>query len=221
MAKAGLPAYPAPHIMNERLDALLGQIHELERELVREAKAKEAEFCYEIHARKARFTAEAKARHTKLRRRFHHYLLHSRFLVLATSPIIWMCAVPIALADLVGTIYQAVCFPIYGIPKVRRGDYLAFDRNRLGYLNFFEKFNCDYCPYVNGILGYFTEIAARTEQHWCPIKHAGCGKCEHSRYKYFVAFGDAETYRNKVEEIRRSFGDLSVPPGGKQTLTTP
>jgi hypothetical protein len=203
--------------MNERLDALLGQIHDLEKELVREARAKEAEFCYEIHAKRVRFTAEAKARHKQVRTGFHRYVLHSRFLVLATSPIIWMCVIPIALADLVGTVYQAVCFPIYGIPKVRRRDYLAFDRNRLGYLNFFEKFNCDYCAYVNGILGYFTEIAARTEQHWCPIKHAGCAKCEHSRYKYFVAFGDAETYRDKVEEIRRSFGDLDVQQGKGQT----
>jgi len=217
MATTRRPPYAAPHIMNERLDALLGQIHDLEKELVREAKAKEATFCYEIHAKRVRFTAEAKATHKRLRTGFHHYVLHSRFLVLATSPIIWMCVIPIALADLVGTVYQAVCFPIYGIPKVRRRDYLAFDRNRLGYLNFFEKFNCDYCAYVNGILGYFTEIAARTEQHWCPIKHAGCAKCEHSRYKYFVAFGDAETYRDKVEEIRRSFGDLAHKPEKGQT----
>jgi hypothetical protein len=204
--------------MNERLDALLAQIHELEKELFLEAKRKEAQFCYEIHAKKVRFTGAARAKHRQLRLGFHRYLIHSRFLVLATSPIIWLCAVPIALADLVGSIYQAVCFPIYGIPKVRRGDYLVFDRHRLAYLNFFEKVNCDYCAYINGILGYFTEIAARTEQHWCPIKHAGCVKCEHSRYKYFVDFGDAEKYRTRVEEIRRSFGDIaapSVPPDGE------
>jgi hypothetical protein len=197
--------------MNARLDALLSQIHELERELVREAKTKEAAFCYEIHARKAHFTEAARVKHRKLRLGFHRYLIHSRFLVLATSPMIWLCVIPIALADLVGSLYQAVCFPIYGIPKVRRGDYLVFDRHRLTYLNFFEKVNCDYCAYVNGILGYFTEIAARTEQHWCPVKHAGCVKCEHSRYKHFLDFGDAERYRDKVEEIRRSFGDLAPP----------
>jgi hypothetical protein len=61
---------------------------------------------------------------------------------------------------------------------------------------------------VNGILAYFTEIAARTEQHWCPIKHAGCVKCAHSRYKLFVDYGDAEQYRLHVEEVRRSFGDI-------------
>jgi hypothetical protein len=197
--------------MNERLDALRARIRELEGELVRGAKAGEAGFCHGIHAGKARLTGAVRAEHKRLRVGFGRYLVHSRFLVLATSPMIWLCVVPIALADLIGSLYQAICFPIYGIPRVRRGDYLVFDRHRLDYLNFFEKVNCDYCAYVNGILGYFTEIAARTEQHWCPVKHAGCVRCEHSRYGHFLEFGDAETYRSKVEEIRRSFGDITPP----------
>src|SRR5258708_25514526 len=136
------------------------------------------------------------------------YLLNSRFLVLLTAPMIWMCLIPIVLADIVGTIYQAVCFPIYGIPKVHRRDYLSFDRHRLTYLNFVEKLNCEYCAYANGILAYFTEIAARTEQHFCPVKHERCVKCPHSRYKNFVDFGDAEKDRQHLEEIRRSFQDV-------------
>ena len=194
--------------MNERLDALLGKMRLLEPELVQEAKKAEAKFCYSVHGKTVNFTEDAKARHRKLRVGFRHYLVNSRFLVLASSPMIWFCAIPIVLTDVVGSLYQAICFPIYGIPLVRRGDYLAFDRHRLTYLNFVEKLNCDYCAYVNGILAYFTEIAARTEQHWCPIKHAGCVKCAHSRYKLFVDYGDAEQYRLHVEEVRRSFGDI-------------
>ena len=194
--------------MNDRLDALLGRMRLLEQELIQEAKKGEEAFCYKVHEKTVRFTEDAKANHRKLRVGIRHYLTHSRFLVLATSPLIWLCAVPIVCADIIGTIYQAICFPIYGIPKVRRSDYLAFDRHHLTYLNFFEKVNCEYCAYVNGILAYFTEIAGRTEQHWCPIKHAGCVKCAHSRYKRFVEFGDAEQYRRHVEEVRRSFGDL-------------
>jgi hypothetical protein len=194
--------------MNERLDALLGKMRLLEQELILETKKKEAEFCYSVHEKAVHFTDEAKIRHLKYRLGLRHYVVNSRFLVLATSPVIWMCAIPIALTDVVGTIYQAICFPIYGIPRVRRSDYLAFDRHHLTYLNFFEKVNCEYCAYVNGVLAYFTEIAARTEQHWCPIKHAGCVKCAHSRYKNFVDFGDAEQYRLHIEEIRRSFQDI-------------
>jgi len=194
--------------MNDKFDGLLGQIRLLEQELIQAAKSKEAEFCYEVHAKAVQFTDAAKARHRQFRRRGISYLLKSRFFVLITSPMIWICVIPIVLADAIGSLYQAICFPIYGIPKVRRSDYLHFDRHHLDYLNFFEKVNCEYCAYVNGILGYFTEIAARTEQHWCPIKHAGCVKCAHSRYKNFVDFGDAEQYRRRIEEVRRSFQDL-------------
>ena len=197
--------------MNDRLDALLEQIRLLEKELIVETKKKEATFCYAIHNKKVQFTEAAKARHERLRLSWHRYLLSSRFLVLLTAPIIWMCLVPVALLDLLGSIYQAICFPIYGIPKVARSDYLAFDRNRLSYLNFIEKLNCDYCAYANGILAYFTEIAARTEQHWCPIKHAECVKCAHSRYRNFFDYGDAETYRAHVEEIRRAYQDIGSP----------
>jgi len=148
--------------MKDPLIALLEQIKQLEAELIGEARKKETEFCYQIHAKKVQFTAAAKIGGKRLQVSWHRYLLNSRFLVLATAPLIWLCAIPIALADLVGSVYQAICFPIYGIPKVHRRDYLAFDRHRLTYLNFVEKLNCEYCAYVNGILAYFTEIAART-----------------------------------------------------------
>lgn len=194
--------------MNECLDTLLGQVRQLEGEMIGEARKKEHEFCYALRDKKVRFTEAARASHRRHRLGIPGYILHSRFLVLATSPVIWACVVPIALADLVGTLYQTICFPIYGIPKVRRGDYLAFDRHHLAYLNFFEKVNCEYCAYVNGILGYFTEIAARTEQHWCPIKHAGCVKCAHSRYRKFLDYGYAEKYRRQLETLRRSYQDI-------------
>jgi len=194
--------------MNDKLDTLLGQIRELEKEMIGEARKKETEFCYRIHAKRVEFTAEARVAHRKLKVRTFPYVLHSRFFVLLTTPVIWLCVIPIIFTDLVGTLYQAICFPIYGIPKVKRSEYLAFDRHHLSYLNTAEKLSCEYCAYVNGILGYFTEIAARTEQHWCPIKHAGCVKCAHSRYKKFVDYGDAEQYRHNIERIRRSFEDI-------------
>ena len=197
--------------MNNRLDALLGQKRLLEKELILEAQKMENEFCYEIHDTKVHFTEAARIRHKQIRLSVHRYLLNSRFLVLLTAPVIWMCLLPIVLLDVIGSIYQTVCFPIYGIPKVHRREYLAFDRHHLSYLNFIEKLNCEYCAYGNGILAYFTEIAARTEQHWCPIKHAGCAKCAHSRYKEFFDFGDAEKYRQHVEEIRRSYQDIETP----------
>jgi hypothetical protein len=197
--------------MPNRLDQILAQIKLLERELVRETGKKEAEFSHRIQNQTVRLTEAAKARNRQFRQGLGRYLRNSRFLVVVTAPVIWMCLIPVLLVDVVGSLYQAICFPIYGIPKVRRRDYLALDRHRLTYLNLVEKLNCDYCAYVNGILAYFTEIAARTEQHWCPIKHARCLKCAHSRYKMFFDFGDAEKYREHVELIRRSYQDVASP----------
>ena len=88
---------------------------------------------------------------------------------------------------------------------------MIFDRRYLVYLNFIEKVHCEYCAYANGILAYLAEIAARTEQRWCPIKHAGCGKSPHSRYRTFVDFGDAERYRQHGEEIRHAYQDIVAP----------
>ena len=203
--------------MNTRLETLAARIRELEIQLIEEGKRKEHEFCYQMHHRKAHFEEEAKVRHRNLRQSLHSYILKSRYLVLFTGPLIWMGLVPMLLMDLVGTIYQAICFPIYGIPKVRRSDYIVFDRHRLGYLNFIEKLNCEYCSYANGMLAYFTEVAARTEQHWCPIKHAGCFKCEHSRYKHFTEYGDGEGYRTRLDEIRKQYDDLLLPEDGGKT----
>ena len=196
--------------MSERLDSLRKQIRLLEQEATEEAKRLEAKFCYQLHQKKVEFTAAAKVEHKKLRLSIRRYLTRSTFLVVLTGPLIWLCLVPLLLLDAVASIYQGICFPIYGIPQVRRREYVAFDRHHLGYLNFFEKLNCEYCAYANGILAYLSEMAARTEQHWCPIKHAGCVKCEHSRYKNFVDFGDASAYRQHVEEIRHAYQDITV-----------
>jgi len=195
--------------MSDKLDSLLAKMRELEREMMQELRQKEADLLYEVRAKKVRFTEEAMIRHRKLSKRIHHYILDSPFLVLLTAPIIWSCLLPIVFLDFVISIYQSVCFGIYGIPKVCRSDYLLIDRNRLAYLNFLEKLNCEYCAYGNGILAYAVEIAARTEQYWCPIKHALRMKSKHSRYKFFFDYGDAEHYRQQIEQVRRSFVDIT------------
>ena len=73
--------------------------------------------------------------------------------------------VPIALLDAWLTIYQRVCFPIYGIAPVRRSTYIVIDRQHLAYLNAVEMLNCVYCGYANGVFAYVREIAGKTEQY--------------------------------------------------------
>ena len=195
--------------MSDKLDSLLVKMRDLETEMMHELRRKEADFLYQVRAKKVRFTEEAAARHRKLSKRIHRYILDSTFLVILTAPVIWSCLVPFVFLDLVVSIYQALCFGVYGIPKVRRSDYLLLDRHRLAYLNFLEKLNCEYCAYGNGVLAYVGEVAARTEQYWCPIKHALRMKSMHSRYRFFFDYGDAEHYRREIEKVRRSFEDVA------------
>jgi|TARA_B110000879_G_scaffold99890_1_gene135636 hypothetical protein len=74
--------------------------------------------------------------------------------------------IPLVITDRVITFYQLICFPIYGIKKVKRGDYIIFDRQNLNYLNFIERFHCTYCAYGTGMIAYISEIVARTDQYF-------------------------------------------------------
>lgn len=204
--------------MNNHLESLLERMHDLEKEVLREIQKKEQDFFYEVRRGKVRFTEEARARHKRLVMRFTAYIRGSRFWTVATTPVIWSCLIPIAFIDLVMSVYQAICFPIYGIPKVKRRDYILLDRHRLAYLNWAEKLNCQYCGYANGVLACASEIAARTEQYWCPIKHALRMKSVHSRHRFFFDYGDAEHYRQQIETVRRSFEDID-PESAKTDAT--
>jgi hypothetical protein len=115
--------------------------------------------------------------------------------------------IPLVITDIFITFYQLTCFPIYGIKKVRRGDYIIFDRQQLNYLNFIEKFHCTYCAYGSGMIAYISEIVARTEQYFCPIKHARKVLGTHARYARFLDFGEAENYEARLEEFRRSLSN--------------
>ncbi len=157
---------------------------------------------------KTRFEPGVLAEHRSFKLGLPSYLLHSRILAYVTAPIIYAGIVPFCLLDLFLTVYQGICFPVYGVPKVRRADYLIFDRAHLKYLNILERFNCWYCSYGNGVLAYGVEVAARTEQHWCPIKHAQRMRAPHSRYSHFFDYGDAKQYSEKIETVRNDFVDV-------------
>ena len=125
-----------------------------------------------------------------------------------TAPLVYSLAVPLVLADIWITLYQWICFPVYGIARVRRTNYFVLDRHRLTYLNAIEKVNCTYCSYANGLLAYIREIAARTEEYWCPIKHSRRVRAPHRRYRRFAEYGDAAGYRARgaVGAARRRTG---------------
>lgn len=163
---------------------------------------------YELRNGNVWFSEEIEREHRRLKTSLARYVLQSRWLAILTAPFIYAVIIPFVLLDFFVSVYQAVCFPVYGIPKARRRDYIAIDRNKLRYLNALEGFNCLYCSYGNGVLAYAAEIAGRTEQHWCPIKHARRVKNAHDRYATFLPYGDARAYREGIENVRCDFKDL-------------
>jgi hypothetical protein len=189
-------------------DDLHRRIKSLEDELQIALEEKEKAFRYQWVKGKAKFEAEALLQHRDLKYWLPSYILHSRVLAVITAPLIYAGFLPFLFLDLFIGIYQGVCFPVYGIPKVRREDYFIFDRGHLKYLNLVERLNCAYCSYANGLCAYVTEIAARTEQHWCPIKHSRRLRAPHSRYSRFFDYGNAALYQRQIERVRNDFVDL-------------
>lgn len=190
--------------MKERLDELLARIRDLQDEVEEVYRQAREDF----ERQRVALAAEFLRTQRRLKIGLFRFLLGARPLVVLTAPVIYAGWIPFLLLDLFVTAYQAVCFPVYGIPKARRGDYLVFDREGLPYLNLVEKFNCFYCSYANGVAAYAREVAARTEQYWCPIKHARRVVSAHDRYPKFIEHGDAESYRRELAKLRKDFEDL-------------
>ena len=126
--------------------------------------------------------------------------LNLRYLV--SMPFIYMMIIPAIIFDFCLEIYHRICFPLYKIEIVKRSKYILFDRNHLSYLNWFEKLNCLYCSYFNGLIWYAREIAWRTEKYWCPIKHAQRRYWTHDYYEWFTEYLDWEKYRENIKNVR-------------------
>lgn len=133
------------------------------------------------------------------------YIKKIKLMEFITAPVIISCLIPALLMDFVLTIYQTICFPVYGIPKVKRANYIVMDRHYLSYLGPLGKIHCAYCGYFNGLAAYMREIGARTEAYWCPIKHAKKLESPHSHYQDFLKYGDRESYLKFKKKRRKNF----------------
>lgn len=189
--------------MGSRVDDLLQRIGALERELENELNQARSDWRYRIDAGRVRFERDAREAHRRFKRSVIRFLRESYLLSVLTAPVIYTLLVPIALLDLWVTVYQAICFRAYGIARVKRAAYVVIDRQYLPYLNVIEKMNCVYCGYANGVFAYVREVAGRTEQYWCPIRHARRVRAPHPHYRDFVDYGDAEGYRRELIRLRK------------------
>ena len=155
-----------------QMAVLMDKMRSVEAEIEAElAKQREA-LRFHFENRRVVFEKEVLEIHRAIKTRASRYFLPCQSAYRYDDTGNLFVLIPVALLDVFVSVFQAICFPIYKIPKVRRRDYLVFDRNHLAYLNFIEKINCAYCSYANGVIAFAREVAARTEVYWCPIKHA-------------------------------------------------
>ena len=190
--------------MDNRIQQLSDQLQRARAALLDEVEQRREQFRYSVSGKRIAFSDEIRKSHRAAREGMVSFLSRTRLLVVLTAPVSYSLIVPFLILDLFVTLYQTVCFPVYGIPKVRRADHIAIDRHSLQYLNGLQKLNCVYCGYGNGLISYAREIAGRTEAYWCPIKHARRLQDTHDHYAGFCDFGDAADYQARVEDQRRA-----------------
>lgn len=117
---------------------------------------------------------------------------------LLSTPFIYAMIVPLVILDVCVEIYHRICFPLYGIKYIKRGEYIRIDRQRLPYLAWWDKINCAYCGYANGLAHYLTVIAAETEKYWCGIKQQGGGNFHPPAHQTeFLPYGDKQAFEEK------------------------
>ena len=189
------------------VDVLIEQIRVLEEQVQAEYGKRREDFHFVVDKRRIRFSEQVASLQRGSKVGLVRYMTGASLLTWLTTPVIYLGVIPLVLLDLFILIYQTICFPVYGIPKARRSDYVILDRGDLPYLNAVESMNCFYCGYANGIAAYFREVSARAEQYWCPIKHARRIIAWHDRYPGFFEYGDAESYRLGLERLRASLAE--------------
>jgi len=115
-------------------------------------------------------------------------------------PFIYAPFFAMIILDISLELFHQIGFRLYRLQRVKRSDYIRVDRQKLSYLNLREKINCIYCGYANGLLRYGAEIAGRTEQYWCGIKHRASDNFQMpEHHKNFTEFGDEERFRARYK----------------------
>jgi hypothetical protein len=78
-----------------------------------------------IEAGRVRFEHEVRRAHRRLKQSIPRFLRESSIPNLLTAPMIYSMVIPIALLDGWISLYQAICFRVYGIARVRRSSYVV------------------------------------------------------------------------------------------------
>lgn len=118
-----------------------------------------------------------------------------------TGLVLYILVIPLVIIDCLMEVYHRLCFPLLGIPLVRRSQYIRIDRHRLVYLSLWEKFNCAYCGYANGLIMYAMRIAGETERYWCGIKHKDDPTfTPPPHHQFFLPYGNKDEFNNFLKK---------------------
>lgn len=177
--------------MNSKIDEIFEAIRVLEKHLKKELEQEEEKLSGDF------LTAQKNFKDGLL-----HYFARTPLLHILTAPIIYAGIIPAFILEFFLFIYQMINFRVYKIAPVLRKDYFIYDRASLDFLNIIEKINCFYCSYFSGLLQYTVEIVGRTEQFWCPIKHARKLRAHNAHYLKFIPYGNGKRYREELEKLR-------------------
>ncbi len=188
-------------MIDSKIKKILENIDVLHDSLQKEYDRLAKKYGFSISKRRIIFLKKFNDRNRSLRIPTWRYAVPRNIRHFVSIPFIYMMIVPAVILDMFLSIYNTVALPLYHIPKVRRQDHFIFDRQFLAYLNTIQKINCIYCSYVNGLFSYASEIGARTERYWCPIKASHRPKYYHSWYKDFADYGSPEQWSEKFNQV--------------------
>jgi hypothetical protein len=202
--------------MSPYVERIAERLRDAEEDLKHEVTEQQRRWRYRVHRGRIWFDEELRDAQRHLKQSVPAYIREGSLLSLLSAPIIYSLVLPLVMLDIWTTAYQWVCFPIYGVSRVPRREYFVVDRHKLAYLNSIEKVNCTFCSYAIGLIAYVREVAARTEQYWCPIKHARAIPSPHQRYHFFFDYGDGLGYRRDLTTLRRALRRDGSHAAGKR-----
>ena len=181
--------------MKSKINKLLEEIKLKKDELIKEYDILREKYDFDYIKWKIVFSQKRKEENKKFKLSSIRYVLSSQIRHIISMPFIYSMIIPALFLDIFLFIFQNTCFRLYGIPLVKRKDYISSERKHLDYLNWIQKINCLYCSYVNWIFSFAVEIGWRTEKYWCPIKHARKNNTFHNWQDHFADYWDAEGFQ--------------------------
>lgn len=191
--------------MKSKIEPILREIELKKQELFSEYETLREKYDFSFERWKVKFSQKAKEYQKRYKIPLIKYAIPKSYRHTLSMPFIYGMVIPAIFLDMWLFLYQQTALRLYGIPLVKRSDYIIFDRKHLNYLNLIQKVNCLYCSYMNWLFSYAVEIWGRTEKYWCPIKAARRKKWWHDWEEYFADYGDPQEFKNQFNSNKEFF----------------